>query len=571
MAALAVNEKAKDVLGEFGAFLLARGDLSLKEVADWLESSPDVLRQTAIADALEATRDLPWVPNPGPQTKAFYSEADETGYGGEAGGGKSDLLLGLPITEHQRSLVLRKTNKEADKLVERLVEILGTRTGWNSQDNVWRRPDGRIIDIGGCQNEDDKQKYKGNPHDFIGFDQLEDFSKTIFEFIIAWNRSTANDPKTGRPQRCRILNTFNPPTTPEGMWVLDRYAAWLDPRYIGALGLGPAKDGELRWFTRGENGEDLEVDGPGPHMIGGEAVFARSRTFIRAKLSDNQELEATGYGATLAALPSEYRSAYKGGNFEAALRDRPNQAIPLAWIREAQARWKDKAPHGVPMCCIGVDASGGGNDPMVLAIRHDGWYAPLIEIPAKDIPMERAGAFAAGIITSYRRNKAGVMVDLGGGYGGSIYEKLFENEIDVKGFKGSSKSTRRTSPDHLLGFSNKRTEAYWRFREALDPDQPNGSPIMLPDDRFLVADLTAPTFRENNTIIQLEPKEDVVARLGRSTDRGDAVVMAWAYGPTFVTEGENWRRETAEKDRSRGFGGRRPQVMMSARQRARRR
>jgi hypothetical protein len=57
-----------------------------------------------------------------------------------------------------------------------------------------------------------------------------------------------------------VVNTFNPPTTPEGMWVLDRYAAWLDPRYPEE---GPAKDGEIRWFTRGENGEDLEVDGPG--------------------------------------------------------------------------------------------------------------------------------------------------------------------------------------------------------------------------------------------------------------------------------------------------------------------
>jgi hypothetical protein len=169
------------------------------------------------------------------------------------------------------------------------------------------------------------------------------------------------------------------------------------------------------------------------------------------------------------------------------------------------------------------------------------------------------------------RQAAGVMVDLGGGYGGSIYERLVENEIDVKGFKGSEALDRRTH-DKLLGFKNKRTEAYWRFREALDPDQPNGSPIMLPDDRFLVADFTAPTFRlSGERSSSSREKEDVVARLGRSTDRGDAVVMAWAYGPTYITDGENWRQAQAEKDRARGFGGRRPQVMMSARQRARRR
>lgn len=558
---------APALIQEFGEFLLARGKApALKEIADMLEAAPEEMRKQAIAEALEQTRDLVWVPNPGPQFRAYYSEADEVGFGGEAGGGKSDLAPGLSLTCHRRSLILRRTNKEADKMVERFVEILGTRVGWNSQENVWRRPDGRIVDIGGCQNEDDKQKYKGDPHDLIFFDQLEDFTKTIFEFIIGWNRSTDTDPRTGKAQRCRVMNTFNPPTTPEGMWVLDRYAAWLDPRYPR-----PAKDGEIRWFTRGENGEDLEVDGPGPHMIGGEGVFARSRTFIRATLADNPELENTGYASTLAALPTEYRDAYKGGKFESSLRDRPNQAIPLSWIREAQARWTAKPPHGVPMCSIGVDASGGGNDPMVLAIRHDGWYAPMVEIPAKDIPVERAGAYAAGIITSYRRHKSGVMVDMGGGYGGSIYERLLENEIDVKGFKGSEASTRRTH-DKQLAFKNKRTEAYWRFREALDPDQVGGSPIMLPDDRYLVADLTAPTFEvHGRTVIQLEPKEDVCARLGRSTDRGDAVVMAWAYGPTYITDGEQWRRAAAEKDKARGFGGRRPQVVMSARQRARRR
>jgi hypothetical protein len=553
-----VSAAAPAILEEFSEFLLQRGGLSLKETADFLEAAPAELRTSVIAEALEQTRDLPWVPNPGPQFEAYYSLADEVGFGGEAGGGKSDLAPGLSCTAHRRSLILRRTNKEADKMVERFVEILGTRSGWNGQENVWRRPDGRIIDIGGCQNEDDKQKYKGNPHDLIFFDQLEDFTKNQYEFIIAWNRST--DAK----QRCRVVNTFNPPTTAEGMWVLDRYAAWLDPRHPN-----PAKSGELRWYTRGPNGEDLEVPGAGPHMIGGEAVFAKSRTFIRATLSDNPELEQTGYGATLAALPTEYRDAYKGGKFEASLRDRVNQAIPLAWIREAQARWTPKPANGVPMCAIGVDASGGGSDPMVLAIRHDGWYAPMVEVPAKDIPQERAGAYAAGVVTSYRRDKAGVIVDLGGGYGGSIYERLIENEIDTRGFKGAAASTRRTH-DGLLGFKNRRTEAYWRFREALDPDQKGGSPIMLPDDRHLVADLTAPGFREHGQVLELEPKDDVMKRLGRSPDRGDATVMAWAYGPTYLTDGDNWRKQAEERARARGFRGK-PQVVMSQRQAARRR
>jgi hypothetical protein len=49
---------------------------------------------------------MAWVPNPGPQTQAFLCEADELFYGGEAGAGKTDLGIGLALTEHKRSLLL---------------------------------------------------------------------------------------------------------------------------------------------------------------------------------------------------------------------------------------------------------------------------------------------------------------------------------------------------------------------------------------------------------------------------------------------------------------------------------
>jgi hypothetical protein len=49
-----------------------------------------------------------WNPLPGPQTIAYQTLADVTGYGGAAGGGKTDLALGLAITAHQKSLILRR-------------------------------------------------------------------------------------------------------------------------------------------------------------------------------------------------------------------------------------------------------------------------------------------------------------------------------------------------------------------------------------------------------------------------------------------------------------------------------
>lgn len=455
-----------------------------------------------------------WCPNPGPQIKAADCQADELFYGGQAGGGKTDLLVGLSLTKHKRSLILRRTNKEAGKLVERFEEIIGNRDGWNSQKSIWRFPDGKIIDIGGCQHEDDKQSYKGTPHDLICFDEVSDFTETQFRFIKGWNRSANKD------QRCRVVCAGNPPTTPEGLWVLQYWAPWLDPAYPN-----PAQPGELRWFTTVE-GKDAEVDGPGPHNIGGRMLRARSRTFIPAALSDNPDLAATDYESVLAALPEELRVAYMEGRFDAGLRDDEWQVIPTAWIMEAQKRWTPEPPNNAPMTAMALDVAQGGADNTVLACRHDYWYAPLISRQGAETPTPSS---AAALVVQHRRNNAGVVIDMGGGYGGGVKERLNENDIEVVGFNGANAGVGRTK-DNMLSFVNDRALSMWRFREALDPDQPGGSPVMLPPGATIRADLAAPRWKLVGRGIQVESKGDIKKRIGRSPDEGDAVWMAYEPG-----------------------------------------
>jgi hypothetical protein len=500
----------------------------LQEVLDRVRALDPASRAALTREVMEATKGLRWVPNPGPQTLAYHSEADELFYGGEAGGGKTDLAVGLALTAHERALILREFNEDARSLGERLLQIVGSDEGWNGQYLRWKGDD-RLIEFAGVPNEKDKQRHKGDPHDLIVFEEVGDFFESQYTFIIGWNRSTTPG------QRCRVVATGNPPTRAKGLWVIKRWAAWLDPAHPR-----PAQEGELRWYTTDEDGRDVEVDGPGPHWIGGEEVTAKSRTFIRARLSDNPDLAATNYAATLAALPKELRDAYRDGKFDASLKDDPHQTIPTSWIRLAQARWTAKPPQGVPMCAIGVDASGGGDDPMVLAPRHDGWFAPLREVPGKEIPVDRIGPHCAGIVVSYRRDDALVIVDMGGGYGGSMHDHLKANGVEVQQYKGAEATTRR-SRDGKLKFVNVRSAAYWMFREALDPAQEGGSPIALPESPELVADLTAPTFEVTPHGIRVEPKDRVVERLGRSTDAGDAVVMSWWAGPKMITHYHEWR------------------------------
>lgn len=81
-----------------------------------------------------------------------------------------------------------------------------------------------------------------------------------------------------------------------------------------------------------------------------------------------------------------------------------------------------------------------------------------------------------------------------------------------------------------FGFANTRSAAYWHLRELLEPAyEPT---LALPPDDLMISDLTTPTWKVTTGLppkIQVEAKDEVVKRLGRSPDRGDAVAMSlWA-------------------------------------------
>lgn len=458
-----------------------------------------------------------WTPNPGPQTAAYECEADELFYGGQAGGGKTDLLLGLAYTAHKRSLILRRTNKEASRLIQRFSEIVGHRDGWNGQAGTFTLPN-RLIELGGCQLEEDKQKFKGDPKDLIGFDEVSDFLESQYRFIIGWNRSA------DKTQRCRVVATGNPPTRPEGLWVLKYWGAWLDPTHPN-----PAEPGELRWYTTVE-GKDQEVDGPGPHKIGDELIRARSRTFIRARLQDNPDLAETDYDSVLAALPSELKAAYREGRFDVSLRDDDWQVIPTSWILAAQDRWSEDGWRQHLMTVMAIDCAGGGNDPAALAMRHGYWYAPIVTVEGA---ATADGTAMVSYVLRHRRHACPIVIDVGGGYAGSLIERLKDNNIGWHRFDGSARST-ATAKGSNLRYTNKRAEAIWRFREALDPDQEGGSPIALPKDPELRAELASIRYEHTAAGIKIEDKDKIRQRIGRSTNKADAVIMALSEGEKAI-------------------------------------
>ncbi len=513
------------------------------------KQAQDRLQQIAQAER----KSRKWTPNPGPQTDAYFSKADVLLYGGEPGGGKSQLVLGLAFNEHKRTLIMRRQYGDLDRIVEDALKIHGSRDGFNgSPPPKLKISTDQVIDFAAAHRVGDEQGQMGKGRDLIAFDEATHFAKQQIRFVMGWNRTEHAG------QRCRVVMATNPPLSAEGLWVIEMFAPWLDPQYPY-----PAKPGELRWCISDDDGNDKWVDGPGeyPAQVAGvtKMVQAKSRTYIPASVKDNPYYVASGYEKELDAMPEPYRSLLMGG-FRTAFKDAEDQIIPTKWVQLAQERWQKGKPHGVPMCAMAVDASGGGDDPMVIASRYDGWFDHNHHTPGKDIDMTRAGAQCAGIVVSRRRDQALVTIDMGGGYGGPTYEHLYANEVEVKAYKGAEATTRR-STDGKLKFVNTRTAAYWLMREALDPGQPGGSCIALPPDQRLLADLTAPTFEPTPQGIKAEPKDKVMERLGRSTDDGDAVVMCWFNGPRHSTHATEWIEQGLKRKATRN-----PQVVLGSRQ-----
>jgi hypothetical protein len=476
-----------------------------------------------------------WTPQEGPQYDAYHCKADVTLYGGQAGGGKSALIVGLALTKHRKSLIMRRQYKDTQSLIDDLIKQYGTKDGFNGAPPArLTTKDGRIIEFGGALNPGDELvQWRGQEHDLLAIDEGSQFTETQVRNLMGWVRSPGRD-EDGNPLPCRTIIATNPPEDPAtGGWLIDWFKPWLDKNHPN-----PAKPGELRYFIADEDGHWQPVDGPDPVVVGEHTVNPQSFTFIPAALSDNSFIKDSGYKDRLDALHEPLRSAIRDGNWMISAKDDEWQVIPTNWILMAQRRWSPHPPIDVPMSCIGVDVAQGGENETVLAPRFGHYFGEMIAIPGKLTP---TGSDVAAHIMKHRRNAAEVIVDAGGGYGGATMERLRDNGLNVAGFKGAGKSGGRTA-DRQLAFKNKRAEAWWRFREALDPDQQGGGFIALPNDGELFRDLVAPRYKVTPGGIQIEDKQEIIKRIGRSPDRGDAVVMAWSHGPNYATHGDVWRR-----------------------------
>jgi hypothetical protein len=130
------------------------------------------------------------------------------------------------------------------------------------------------------------------------------------------------------------------------------------------------------------------------------------------------------------------------------------------------------------------------------------------------------------------------------GIGAGVLDRLREQGCRAEPFNASAGTANKDASGEF-GFANTRSAAWWLTRELLDPSR--DSDLALPPDDLLLGDLTAPKWRIlSGGKIQVESKDDIRKRLGRSTDDGDAVVQSLWREDTGAGQWIEWARKKAE-------------------------
>ena len=201
--------------------------------------------------------------------------------------------------------------------------------------------------------------------------------------------------------------------------------------------------------------------------------------------------------------------------------------IPLSWIVRAQNKWKEwkssgmRAVHGKKT--LGVDVARAGDDKTVIAVR-DGSLIRNLHVFSKLPTTATTGH------VKVRSEGRYIQIETDGGLGAAVYDNLREKSVPLLRPITVGGSTHFRDKSKQLRFDDVRSAMWWNMRELLDPD--NGEELMLPPVEELKIDLSSPSWEMiSDGVVKVEAKKSIRARIGRSTDYGDACCLAfWNTG-----------------------------------------
>jgi hypothetical protein len=348
---------------------------------------------------LKGRASLMWTPQRGAQEIAWTADwCDEVFYGGERGGGKSDLQIGwqedgaLTYAKGWRGVMFRKTYPEMEELQARAMEVFpGEGAVFKTQQSAefpfsscWYWPNGATVKMRYIENDKDYGRYHGHQYTGISFDEVTEYPTPAGLLkMLSTLRSAQGVP-------CRVRLTGNPGGVGH---------VWVKARYITpAAPLSPFTDPETG-FTR---------------------------MFVPSRMSDNQILMSAdpGYRKRILAATggnAALRQAWLEGNWDivaGAFFDNITPAIylprwnpPTHWTRFRSFDWGSAKPFSCGWWAIADDdhwlTLRDGSEVMIprgAIVRYREWYGCKENEPNVGLKMS-AEAVGRGIMQRERDEK----------------------------------------------------------------------------------------------------------------------------------------------------------------------
>ncbi len=209
------------------------------------------------------------------QTAFLLLDNKESFYGGAAGGGKSSALLAAAlqyVDEPKYSAILfRRTYSDLalpGALLDRTREWLAPfvpEVRWVDKEKTWVFPSGATLTFGYMESEKDKYRYQSSEFQFVGFDELTQFTETQYTYLFSRLRRLR-----GSKVPLRMRSASNP-------------------------------GGEGHEWVR----QRMIIEG-----------LKKGRIFIPAQMEDNPHLDQEEYEESLSKLDPVTRAQLRWGNWD---------------------------------------------------------------------------------------------------------------------------------------------------------------------------------------------------------------------------------------------------------------
>lgn len=278
----------------------------------------------------------------GNQWEFVASSATECALLGQAGGGKSyalllDFLYDVDKAAHN-GIIFRKTYRDLEDLISKAHRIYPSLGGvYKEQKHVWEFPSGAHLWMSYLDLERDVYRYLGWEFTWIAWDELPQFSRMPYLFMMSRLRSI----DASIVKRVRATGNADGPGVG---WVWDRFC---DCQSEGSV-----------YFYTTLNGRDVRV---------GREIGVSRQWFFSTREQNKKLAEADpDYEKNLDLLPNEkLRQAYKFG--VRTITDEPDQLIKTEWW-DAAVNGRNAMVEGEK--AFGLDYAELGNDRTVAVVGH---------------------------------------------------------------------------------------------------------------------------------------------------------------------------------------------------------